>query len=106
MIDAVHGCISAVGAMMNIAMVGGFAFATALLWNKASTSFQAAGGIQPLSMSHAQALASDPALPSIAAGYAVAWIALVGAAGCAFMTALGARWGYHAVLRTHLRFRD
>lgn len=106
MLDAAHGSISAAGAAANIAMMTGFAWATAHLWGVASEAFASAGGVPSLSVSHLQALATDPALPSMAAGYATAWFASVGAAGCAFMTALGIRWAYHALLRMTLKFRD
>lgn len=105
-LDAAHGSISAVGAVANLTMMAGFAWATVRLWGLASSSFRAAGGVPPLSIGEMQALAVDPALPSMAASYAIAWFALVGAAGCAYMTALGLRWGYHALLRTILRLRD
>ncbi|NTF17559.1 hypothetical protein G6L37_04050 [Agrobacterium rubi] len=104
--DAIHGTLSSAGTAVNIALVGGFAWATARLWSLAEASFSKAGGVPPISAGHIHALASDPALSSIASSYVIAWFSVVGAVGCAFMTALGIRWGYHALLRASLRIRD
>jgi hypothetical protein len=106
MIDMVQGALSLAGAAFNIALAAGFAWAAIRLGGVSADAFHSAGGLPSLSQEGLQALAADPSAPSRAGGYAVAWLSLVGSAGCAFMTALGARWIYHAAGRMLLRLKD
>jgi hypothetical protein len=105
-LSAIHGSVSVAGTALNVALVTGFAWTTLKLAAISADAYFAAGGVPPLTTQALELAASDPALPARAADYVTAWFAAVGAAGCAFMTALGMRWGYHAISRVFLRLKD
>jgi hypothetical protein len=105
-VDAAHGSLAFVSGAFNLALVGGFAYATVCLWSLSSSAFEKAGGFPQVSLQALEAMAVDPDILNRGQNYALAWGAAVAMAGCAFMTALGLRWGRHALSRALLRFRD
>jgi hypothetical protein len=94
------------GMAVNVALLAVFAWGMTTLFGVSAEAFSNAGGIPPLSTTEIQSAVLDPNAPTRAANYTVAWFAAVGAAGCTFMTALGARWAYHALSRGIVLLKD
>jgi hypothetical protein len=105
-LGAMHGSLAFLGAAANLALLAGFAWGAMKLYGISSGAFAAAGGMPDISVSGAQGMVLNPALPTKATDYATAWFAAVGAGGCAIMTALGLRWAYHGLSRILLGLKD
>jgi len=100
-----------VGGAFNVALALAFAWLAASFYGTGIAWLEAAGGLASPAMLRAAATEPAVALGWISgfvtgpdplgriASYAVAWMALIAAAGCAWMAVLGFRWAYHAVLR-------
>lgn len=99
-----------VGDLANIAAFAGFVWAAFTLKGMAVDRIDRAGGldaITPDAVSHAfsaliqtdkpQETAALVASPYIDLG--MAWLLIVACGGCIWMSMLGARWGYHYLLR-------
>jgi hypothetical protein len=89
-----------IGGVFNVALATGFGWAAFRLYDETLTRLELAGGIPPLSFEAVRTIVVSPQAPTMVANLGAAWICAVIAAGCGFMALLGARWSFHAGLRT------
>nr|WP_250808021.1 hypothetical protein [Neorhizobium tomejilense] len=87
------------GDALNFAVFGAFLWTTLALKGLALSHYQSVGPLPPLSREGLDSLLSDPHKATQLWHLVAAWLFAVAAAGCAWMTLLGARWAFHFVLR-------
>lgn len=87
------------GDAANAALLAVFAMATVKLYGLAGHYLAAAGGWPHPSLAYLEQVVLAPDARERILAWLAAWFCLVAAAGCAWMTILGLRWAYHALLR-------
>ena len=99
------------GAAFNAILLGAFLYAALSLYGYGTEKLEEAGGTGHLlaalsGPSEAAAFALSPGAAGRIASYAAAWLSLVAAAGCGWMSLLGMRWFFHAALRAAMSLRS
>ncbi|MTH96689.1 hypothetical protein [Roseibium sp. RKSG952] len=90
------------GLIVNVALLGAFMLGALFSYDAAIFRFERAGGLPDVSVSYLLELASSPDILARGVDYLLAWLFACACVGLTWMSILGARWFYHACLRTVL----
>ena len=88
-----------IGDMANLVALVGFCMLAFKLKDIALENYLSAGQLPELSVSGVESLLHNPGQAMQYWRFAVAWFSAIGAAGSAWMAALGLRWAFHFALR-------
>lgn len=102
MIHATKYTLRVIGDLANLAMAMIFIVATLVFHDRMHVFIAAGGGFakpSDLGLAWVARQAQDPALLSHVISWSAAWGCGIAALGCAWMSILGLRWTYHALLR-------
>jgi len=97
--NALASILRGAGDVANAAAAFAFGWATLALWSAAAGHWEAAGPLPPITGETLRAVLDDPAAYTGLWHLGAAWVLLVAALGCAWMTVLGVRWCHHFAVR-------
>lgn len=97
-LNGLDGTVRLAGAATNLALVGGFAWATNKLYGKAIAAYGAIGPLPKPETVSLTAWATAPGAIDRLLAVGSLWVCAILAIGCGWMTLLGLRWCYHLAL--------